>query len=96
MAPLHHENSGEVRVCCCFARGVVKLSCDFDKSAYAAGETVQVRARIQNDSKENVKAMKVRLVRFITLRDSAGQSFEISDVVANAARVTAQRTSKRI
>ena len=84
MQPLRAEASGEVRLCCCIPRGAVTLSCDFDKSAYAAGETVQVRARIRNDSKENVKAMKVKLVRFISLRDNAGQSHEISDVVARA------------
>jgi len=84
MAPLHQQNTGEVRVCCCFARGAVTLSCDFDKSAYAAGETVQVRACIKNDSKENVNAMKVRLVRHISLRNNSGQSFDISDVVASA------------
>ena len=42
MQPAHASTTGRVLVCCCVPRGVVTLSCDFDKAAYAAGETVQV------------------------------------------------------
>jgi len=83
LAPQHAETVGKVNVCCCIDRGQVALAADFDKGAYAAGETARVHAVIKNDSKENVQKMEVKLVRNISLR-SMNRSQDISDVVASA------------
>ncbi len=84
LKPAHGEARGEVRLCCCIPRGAVALTADFDKSAYAAGETAKIRAQITNDSKENVKHMIVKLMRFIELTDSRGQKKVITDTVCQA------------
>ena len=60
-------------------RGATTLICDFDKSAYAAGETVQVRAVIKNESKDKIGAMKVRLVRDISLTSNGGHTKNFRD-----------------
>lgn len=73
-----------VTFCCCFDRGMVTLTADFDKGAYAGGETAQIHAQIQNNSKENVKDMIVNLTRSVTLHDNRGQSHVLSDSVASA------------
>lgn len=39
LRPAHSENSGTVRLCCCIPRGKVTLTCDFDRAAYAGGDT---------------------------------------------------------
>lgn len=51
MQPAHADKSGKVWLCCCVPRGMVSVSADFDKSAYAAGETAQIKAIINNESK---------------------------------------------
>jgi len=83
LAPQHAETVGKVNLCCCVNRGQVALAADFDKGAYAAGETARVHAIIKNDSKENVQRMEVKLVRSISLR-SMNRTQDISDVVAKA------------
>ena len=84
MQPAHGENHGRVVVCCCVDRGAATLICDFDKSAYAAGETVQVRAVIKNESKDKIGAMKVRLVRDISLTSNGGHTKNFRDEVCRA------------
>ena len=54
MQPAHAEKSGNVYLCCCIPRGRVTVVADFDKGAYAAGETAQIRAVINNESKRSV------------------------------------------
>jgi hypothetical protein len=73
-----------VTFCCCVDRGMVTLTADFDKGAYAGGETAQIHAQIQNNSKESVKDMIVNLTRSVTLHDNRGQSHVLSDSVASA------------
>lgn len=48
MAPAHGEARGEVRLLCCIPRGQVSLVADFDKAAYASGETAQIKAQVRN------------------------------------------------
>jgi hypothetical protein len=84
MKPAHGENAGEIRLLCCIPRGRVSLIADFDKAAYAAGETAQIKAQIMNESKENVKHMVVKLMRFIELTDQTGHKKSIVDTVAQA------------
>lgn len=61
MKPQHAETMGSVLLLCCIPRGTVNLVCDFDKAAYAAGDTAQVRAAIRNDSKSDVTNSECRL-----------------------------------
>lgn len=84
MQPAHGENGGEVKLCCCIPRGRVSLIADFDKAAYASGETAQIKAQIFNQSKEDVKHMVVKLMRFIELTDSQGRKRHLTDTVASA------------
>jgi hypothetical protein len=72
MQPAHAERSGNVYLCCCIPRGRVTVVADFDKGAYAAGETAQIKAVINNESKSNVGKMSVKLQRYIDLRDHSG------------------------
>ena len=51
MHPAHAERAGNVWLCCCIPRGKVTVSADFDKSAYAGGETALIKAVIDNESK---------------------------------------------
>ena len=51
LRPAHAEKAGNVYLCCCIPRGKVTVIADFDKSAYAAGETAQIKAVIHNESK---------------------------------------------
>jgi len=85
MRPVDAAVTGQVRLVCCIPRGELSLSAAFDKSAYAAGETAQVRAVIANESESDVKHMKIKLMRYITLVDGKGRRKEIVDVVASAA-----------
>ena len=39
LRPAHSENAGTVFLCCCIPRGKVMLTCDFDRAAYAGGDT---------------------------------------------------------
>ena len=59
LQPAHAANEGTVRFCCCVPRGKVALTCDFDKAAYAGGETAQIKAVVANSSKNDVRSMKV-------------------------------------
>lgn len=51
MRPAHAERQGTVWLCCCIPRGQVTVTADFDKSAYAGGETAHIKAVIDNTSK---------------------------------------------
>ena len=84
MKPAFGQNQGQVRLCCCIPRGEVKLSASFDRAAYMAGETAQIKAAIVNDSEQDVAHMVVKLMRFITLRDQAGHQKHITDTVCQA------------
>jgi hypothetical protein len=84
LQPQRAHDEVEVTFCCCFNRGAVTLTADFDKGAYAGGETAQIHAQIQNNSKENVQEMVVTLTRSVTLRDNRGQSHVLSDNMASA------------
>lgn len=52
LQPARAEKSGTVLVCCCVPRGNVTVLALVDKSAYAAGETVQINATVKNESKK--------------------------------------------
>jgi hypothetical protein len=84
MTPQVAFKKGEVYWCCCFPQGQVTLDCKFDKGAYAGGETAQISATINNESACDVAHMVVKLMRFITLKDSSGHSKTITDTVAQA------------
>ncbi len=72
---------GQVMVCCCIPRGVVQLTCAFDRAAYVAGETAGIKATINNQSSSDVTQMDVELVRTITIRDNGGASKTINDTM---------------
>ena len=85
LRPAHSENSGTVRLLCCIPRGKVTLTCDFDRAAYTGGDTAHIKAVIANESKSDVRSMKVKLVRVIDINDGSGHNRTFSDVVATAA-----------
>ena len=85
MRPATGAKTGQVMMCCCIPRGAVTLNASFDRSAYMAGEVAQIRAGIKNESEQDVKAMRVKLMRFITLRSSSGQVHTQTDTMCHAA-----------
>ena len=85
MKPAVGAKTGSVLLCCCIPRGTVTLNAAFDRSAYMAGEVAQIRAGIKNDSEQNVQHMRVKLMRFITLRSSNGHVHTQTDCMAQNA-----------
>jgi hypothetical protein len=81
MQPKVGERVGAVMFCCCLNQGNITLSAAFDRAAYMAGETAQIKAGIRNDSDQDCRAMTVRLVRNVSLRSSQGHSLKFSDVM---------------
>lgn len=94
MKPAFGEKSGQVLLLCCIPRGNVRLQAAFDRAAYAAGETAQIKASIKNDAEQNISAMKVKLMRFITLRSNQGQQHSIVDTVCQATYPGVERMSE--
>ena len=81
MNPAVGEKHGQVLFCCCFPQGEVLLTAAFDRAAYMAGETAQIKASIRNDSEQDVKKMSVKLVRTISMRSNGGARKIFSDVM---------------
>ena len=81
MKPQVGAQHGQVLFCCCVPRGQVSLTAAFDRAAYMAGETAQIKAGITNDSEQDVKKMGVRLLRRIVLRANDGNKKVIEDVM---------------
>ena len=81
MAPATGQKHGQVLFCCCFPQGEVLLTAAFDRAAYMAGETAQIKASIRNDSEQDVQKMSVKLVRSITMRSNSGQRKSLNDVM---------------
>ena len=81
MAPAVGQKHGQVLFCCCFPQGEVLLTAAFDRAAYMAGETAQIKATIKNDSESDVAKMSVKLIRTISMRASSGQRKNITDVM---------------
>ena len=84
MAPARASTAGAVVVCCCFNKGPVLLNSTCDKSAYQAGEVVQVSANIQNDSTYAFRRMTSKLIRTIVISDGAGGAHRIVDRICAA------------
>ncbi|KAI1289822.1 Arrestin domain-containing protein 3 [Halotydeus destructor] len=52
-------------VCClCCQRGVVRFKCALERSAYCCGESLKLKADIDNQSDENVR-LKLRLTQYV-------------------------------
>jgi len=81
--PATAEQSQDVMVCCCFNQGHLLFKTAFDKNAYVPGETAQLMADVQNDSKKPLNLM-VKLHRMLVLTSGSGynQKHQESNVVA--------------
>jgi hypothetical protein len=75
------ERTGAVMFFCCLNQGNITLSAAFDRAAYQAGETAQIKAGIRNESEQDCRNMTVRLVRNISLRSSQGHAMNSTDVM---------------
>eukprot|EP00002_Diphylleia_rotans_P017330 TRINITY_DN3364_c0_g1_i1.p1 TRINITY_DN3364_c0_g1~~TRINITY_DN3364_c0_g1_i1.p1 ORF type:complete len:346 (-),score=91.96 TRINITY_DN3364_c0_g1_i1:362-1399(-) len=65
--PVFSEKTETVMLCCCIPRGDATVKVWFDKNAYIAGETAQIKAEINNESSSDIGNMKVKLMKFLTL-----------------------------
>jgi len=71
--PASDQKTQEVTVCCCFGQGPATIKAWFDKNAYAVGETAIVTAEISNNSKKEVRSMKIGLNRTLRIRSGNGR-----------------------
>ena len=84
MKPAFGAKEGQVLLMCCIPRGKVYLQAAFDRAAYTAGETAQIKAQIKNDSEQKIAHMRVKLMRFITVRANNGRSHSLTDTMCEA------------
>ena len=84
MQPQTSSKAGQVLVCCCIPRGTVVLNVAADKAAYQMDEVMRITAVIENNSSSAVRRMVSKLKRVVILRDGAGHSRRLEDVICSA------------
>ncbi len=65
--PQSCAKSGRVMFMCCIPKGNVSMEAVFDKNCYCPGELSQIMCTTRNESTVPVNAMRVKLMRVITL-----------------------------
>jgi hypothetical protein len=72
--------AAEMKSCCCFSKGVLRLSAQLNKNAYVPGERVEVQADVDNSqSLIAVRGVRAVLQRTIRLRDDRGRTAVFKD-----------------
>ena len=78
LAPATQTLSQEIVVCCCIKKGTCTVCARFDKLAYVAGETANVRCDIDNQSTSNLKT-RVILRRYLKLKSGSGRGKDLTE-----------------
>jgi len=72
--PAADQRTQDIVVCCCCSQGPATVRAFFDKNAYALGETAIVTAEITNQSKKDIRNMKISLIRTLRIRSNGGRT----------------------
>jgi len=72
--PASDQATQDITVCCCCSQGPATIRAFFDKNAYALGETAVVTAEITNQSKKDIRNMKISLIRTLRIRSASGRT----------------------
>ncbi|XP_055710538.1 arrestin domain-containing protein 3-like isoform X2 [Phlebotomus papatasi] len=75
LKPLSGQDK-KVKCCLCCAKGPVTLSCSLDRSAYCCGETLKLKAVIDNQGEDTTR-LKVRLLQVCLEFDKTGDDLQI-------------------
>ena len=68
---------------CCFSQGSVSFDVAADKNSYCVGEQLTVFAKVVNQSKKDIKELRLELVSVLNLRSSNGRAKTVSSVVSS-------------
>jgi hypothetical protein len=78
--PVSDQKVQSVMYCCCLNKGDATMKVHFDKNCYVPGETAQIVCEADNRSSEDFTAIRVKLMRRLTLR-AEGQTWSDVDVL---------------
>jgi len=71
---IRETRTAQVVQCCCFNKGSATMTVNFDKNAYVSGETANIICEGKNDSDEDFHAIKVKLIRRVTMKSNFGHT----------------------
>lgn len=66
--PARAQTVETVVSCCCFKQGSVTLSVDLPRRVFEMGDEITATINVQNDSRTDVKAIKIRLFRSVIVQ----------------------------